>query len=82
MLCHMELSYCYKWALCLSTRCQCVNSPSALVTAVLSEPYVVWESGTSGNFTIELELRYPPQTITYPLISTIHSYTGSDEPKG
>jgi len=36
------------------------------VRTILSEPYVVWESGNSGNFTIELELRYPPQTITYP----------------
>ena len=27
--------------------------------------YVVWESGDSGNFTIDVELRYPSMTVLY-----------------
>lgn len=36
------------------------------ITTVLENVYLVWESGTSsGNFTLEMELLYPVQTITY-----------------
>lgn len=32
---------------------------------VVENPYLVWERGDSGNFTIDVELRYPSMTVIY-----------------
>ena len=31
----------------------------------METPYLVWESGDSGNFSIEVELQYPQMTVEY-----------------
>ena len=31
----------------------------------MEAPYLVWESGNSGNFSIEVELQYPQMTVDY-----------------
>ncbi len=42
------------------------------VTAVLANPFVVWTNGDSGNFTLELVLRLPTQTVIYPFVVSYH----------
>lgn len=34
-------------------------------TIMVADPYLVWESGNSGNFVLDVELRYPPMTVSY-----------------
>lgn len=34
-------------------------------TIKIENPDLVWESGDSGNFSLELELQYPPMTVDY-----------------
>ena len=34
-------------------------------TVTVENPYLVWESGNSGNFTLDVQLQYPPMTVTY-----------------
>ncbi len=35
------------------------------VSTVLSNSHTVWQSGASNTFTVNIELTYPKQTITY-----------------
>lgn len=34
------------------------------VSTVVEHPLVVWEAGTTGHFTLDLELTYPVLTVT------------------
>lgn len=35
------------------------------MTIRLEDPYLVWESGDSGEFTLDVEIKYPPMTVEY-----------------
>lgn len=35
------------------------------LTTILQAPHIVWESGSTGNFTITVKLQYPDHTVTY-----------------
>ena len=42
--------------------------PFYVVTTILQAPHIVWESGSTGNFTITVKLQYPDHTVTYPFM--------------